>query len=78
MHLSLSQDTRYQLLKARPAQRSSWVGYALSYHLIKDYTMALKVMEEYRKTQVPGQTVSSLQYIYSRTSGEGHSRIASL
>ena len=45
------QDTRYQLLKVRPAQRSSWVGYALSYHLLRDYDMALKVMVEYRKTQ---------------------------
>lgn len=44
-------DTRYQLLKVRPAQRSSWVGYAISYHLLKDYSMALKVMAEYRTTQ---------------------------
>jgi peptide alpha-N-acetyltransferase len=44
-------DTRYQLLKVRPAQRSSWVGYALAYHMKKDYDMALKVMAEYRKTQ---------------------------
>jgi tetratricopeptide (TPR) repeat protein len=55
-------DTRYQLLKARPAQRSSWVGYALSYHLIKDYTMSLKVMEEYRKTQVPGLTKPDYEF----------------
>jgi peptide alpha-N-acetyltransferase len=55
-------DTRYQLLKARPAQRSSWVGYALSYHLIKDYTMALKVMEEYRKTQIPAQSKPDYEF----------------
>ena len=54
--LSLSsQDTRYQLLKVRPAQRSSWVGYALAYHMNNDYEMALKVMGEYRKTQAPPQ-----------------------
>ncbi|XP_064405279.1 N-alpha-acetyltransferase 15, NatA auxiliary subunit-like [Halichondria panicea] len=45
-------DTRYQLLKVRPAQRTSWVGYALAYHLLKDYPMALKVVAEYRKTMV--------------------------
>ena len=50
-----SQDTRYQLLKVRPAQRSSWVGYALAYHMNNDYEMALKVMGEYRKTQAPPQ-----------------------
>jgi peptide alpha-N-acetyltransferase len=55
-------DTRYQLLKARPAQRSSWVGYALSYHLLRDYPMALKVMEEYRKTQVPGQSKPDYEF----------------
>ena len=49
--LPFPQDTRYQLLKVRPAQRSSWVGYAISYHLLKDYSMALKVMAEYRTTQ---------------------------
>jgi len=47
----LFQDTRYQLLVLRPAQRASWIGYAMAYHLLKDYDMALKVLEEYRKTQ---------------------------
>ncbi|XP_064636632.1 N-alpha-acetyltransferase 15, NatA auxiliary subunit-like [Lineus longissimus] len=44
-------DTRYQLLVLRPGQRASWIGYAMSYHLLKDYDMAIKVLEEYRKTQ---------------------------
>jgi peptide alpha-N-acetyltransferase len=35
----------------RPGQRASWIGYAMSYHLLKDYDMAMKVLEEYRKTQ---------------------------
>ena len=50
----LLQDTRYQLLRVRPAQRSSWVGYSLSYLLLKDYVMAAKVISEYRKTTAPG------------------------
>ena len=45
------QDTRYQLLVLRPAQRASWIGYAMAYHLLADHDMALKVLEEYRKTQ---------------------------
>ena len=44
------QDARYNLLKLRPSQQSSWVGYALAYYLLKDYDMALKVISEYRKT----------------------------
>ena len=38
------------LLKLRPAQRGSWVGYAVAYHMLADYHMAIKVMGEYRKT----------------------------
>ena len=45
-------DTRYQLLVLKPAQRASWIGYAMSFHLLKDYEMALKVVEEFRKTQL--------------------------
>ena len=51
MIMIYSQDTRYQLLKTRPAQQSSWVGYAISFHLMEDYEMALKVMAEYRNAQ---------------------------
>lgn len=48
---SLSQETRYQLLQLRPAQRASWIGYAIAYHLLEDYEMAAKIVEEFRKTQ---------------------------
>lgn len=44
-------DTRYQLFMLRPTQRASWIGYAMAYHLLKDYDMALKILEEFRKTQ---------------------------
>ncbi|OWF46600.1 N-alpha-acetyltransferase 15, NatA auxiliary subunit-like [Mizuhopecten yessoensis] len=46
-------DTRYQLLVLRPGQRASWIGYAMSYHLLKDYDMAFSIIEEFRKTQMP-------------------------
>ncbi|KAK3099145.1 hypothetical protein FSP39_000123, partial [Pinctada imbricata] len=46
-------DTRYQLLVLRPGQRASWIGYAMSYHLLGDYDMALNILEEFRKTQMP-------------------------
>ncbi|XP_068924748.1 N-alpha-acetyltransferase 16, NatA auxiliary subunit isoform X3 [Petaurus breviceps papuanus] len=45
------EETRYQLLQLRPTQRASWIGYAIAYHLLKDYDMALKLLEEFRKTQ---------------------------
>lgn len=44
-------ETRYQLLKLRPGQRASWIGYAISYHLLKDHNMAFTILEEFRKTQ---------------------------
>lgn len=47
----LGQETRYQLLQLRPAQRASWIGYAVAYHLLEDYEMAAKIVEEFRKTQ---------------------------
>ena len=45
------QETRYQLFQLRPTQRASWIGFAMSYHLLHDYDMALKILEEFRKTQ---------------------------
>lgn len=50
-HLPLYQETRYQLLRLRPGQRASWIGYAISYHLLKDYDMAFTILEDFRKTQ---------------------------
>ncbi|XP_035680936.1 N-alpha-acetyltransferase 15, NatA auxiliary subunit-like isoform X3 [Branchiostoma floridae] len=54
-------DTRLQLLQLRPAQRASWIGYAIAYHLLKDYDMALKILEEFRKTQA----VKTVEYEHS-------------
>ena len=44
-------DTRHQLFQLRPTQRASWIGFAMSYHLLEDFEMALKILEEFRKTQ---------------------------
>ncbi|XP_066937561.1 N-alpha-acetyltransferase 15, NatA auxiliary subunit isoform X2 [Macrobrachium rosenbergii] len=43
-------DTRYKLFELRPTQRASWIGYAMSFHLLKDYDTALRILEEFRKT----------------------------
>ena len=45
------QETRFQLFKLRPSQRASWIGVAMSYHLLSDYEKALSILEEFRKTQ---------------------------
>jgi len=58
----MCQETRYQLLVLRPAQKASWIGYAMAYHLLKDYDMALKILEEYRKTQMV--CVASLTFLH--------------
>lgn len=46
-------ETRYQLLVLRPGQRASWIGYAMAFHLLKEYDMALKIIEAFRNTQTP-------------------------
>ena len=54
------QETRYQLLVLRPGQRASWIGYAMSFHLLKEYDMALKIIEAFRNTQ----TVRKLNLLF--------------
>ena len=44
-------ETRHQLFQLRPTQRASWIGFAMSYHLLEEHEMALKILEEFRKTQ---------------------------
>lgn len=44
-------DTRYQLFMLRPAQRVSWLGFATSYHLLKNHELAIKILDEFRKSQ---------------------------
>ncbi|XP_043268220.1 N-alpha-acetyltransferase 15, NatA auxiliary subunit [Venturia canescens] len=41
-------DTRYQLFMLRPTQRASWIGFAISYHLLRDYETALKILDTFR------------------------------
>ncbi|XP_071862759.1 N-alpha-acetyltransferase 15/16 [Bombus fervidus] len=43
-------DTRYQLFMLRPTQRASWIGFAISYHLLKDYETALKILDTFRNS----------------------------
>ena len=65
-HVLNIQETRYQLFQLRPTQRASWIGFAMSYHLLNDYDMALKILEEFRKTQ---QVI--IDNVFGRTWAEG-------
>ena len=44
------EDTRRRLLTVRPNQRNSWIGFALSYHLLKNYSTAISVLDTYQET----------------------------
>ncbi|CAG9856558.1 unnamed protein product [Phyllotreta striolata] len=44
-------DTRYQLLMLRPTQRASWIGYAMSFHLLEEYKNALNILETFLEQQ---------------------------
>ncbi|XP_026490356.1 N-alpha-acetyltransferase 15, NatA auxiliary subunit [Vanessa tameamea] len=47
-------DTRYQLFMLRPTQRTSWIGFAMSYHLLGDYEMANSIIDAFRTNQMKG------------------------
>lgn len=44
-------ETRYQLLMLRPTQRASWIGYAMSYHLLEDYKNAKTILQTFLDQQ---------------------------
>ncbi|CAL8086470.1 unnamed protein product [Calicophoron daubneyi] len=56
-------ETRYKLLMLRPSQRASWIGYALTHHLLGNYDTALTILGEFQKGQsdtAPGYESSEL------------------
>lgn len=44
------EDTRRTLLGVKPSQRNNWIGFALAFHLLRNYTMAASVLDTYRDT----------------------------
>ncbi|EDV46699.1 N-alpha-acetyltransferase 16, NatA auxiliary subunit [Drosophila erecta] len=44
-------ETRYHLFMLRPSQHASWIGFAMSYHLLRDYDMANSILEEFSQSQ---------------------------
>lgn len=54
-------ETRHQLFKLRPSQHASWIGFAMSYHLLNDFDTAFEIMETFRTSQ----TVESYDYKHS-------------
>ncbi|KJH48805.1 tetratricopeptide repeat protein [Dictyocaulus viviparus] len=46
-------ESRYHLLRLRPTQRVSWIGYATAYHLLKDYEKALHILSEFLQNNKP-------------------------
>uniref|UniRef100_A0A8D8J2U1 N-alpha-acetyltransferase 16, NatA auxiliary subunit n=1 Tax=Culex pipiens TaxID=7175 RepID=A0A8D8J2U1_CULPI len=54
-------ETRHQLFKLRPSQHASWIGFAMSYHLLGDYDTANNILETFRASQ----TVETYDYKHS-------------
>ncbi|GMR42268.1 hypothetical protein PMAYCL1PPCAC_12463, partial [Pristionchus mayeri] len=44
---------RYELLRLRPSQRISWIGYATAYHLVGNYEHALNIVNDYLNNNEP-------------------------
>eukprot|EP01134_Creolimax_fragrantissima_P003898 CFRG3898T1 len=49
-------DTRYQLVQLRSQARVSWIGLAMSYHMLKDYKMARDILQVYADTLKKSET----------------------
>ncbi|GAB0093410.1 Glycerol-3-phosphate dehydrogenase [Sergentomyia squamirostris] len=49
-------ETRSQLFQLRPSQHASWIGFAMSYHLLGDFEMANSVLETLLQSQTPIDT----------------------
>lgn len=41
-------ETRHQLFKLRPSQHASWIGFAMSYHLLNEHDIACSILETFR------------------------------
>lgn len=54
-------DTRYQLFILRPTQRTSWIGFAMSYHLLEEYEMANSILDAF----ITNQTKEQYDYEHS-------------
>lgn len=44
-------ETRHHLFKLRPSQQASWIGFAMSYHLLGDFETADSILETFRQSQ---------------------------
>lgn len=44
------EETRRKLLTVRPNQRNNWIGFALSYHFLGNFTSAVSVLDTYQDT----------------------------
>ena len=45
------QETRHQLFRLRPSQHASWIGFAMSYHLLGDFETANSILDTFRQSQ---------------------------
>lgn len=49
----------------RPTQRASWIGFAISYHLLKDYETALKILDTFRNSPMVCISILYIFYCFS-------------
>lgn len=49
-------ETRHQLFKLRPSQHASWIGFAMSYHLLGDFETANSILDTFRQSQQLNET----------------------
>ncbi|KAI6186735.1 hypothetical protein M3Y98_00164700 [Aphelenchoides besseyi] len=50
-------DSRYQLLALRPGTKAHWVAYANACHMLGDYEMAIKIIDDFIKNNTQNKAV---------------------
>lgn len=48
----------------RPTQRASWIGYAMSFHLLEDYKNALSILETFLDQQQVSSVTSFVLLLF--------------
>lgn len=60
-------ETRHRLFKLRPSQHASWIGFAMSYHLLGDLEMANSILDAFNQSQTTVVCIHhcSATYVYN-------------
>ena len=62
--LSAFKETRYTLLRLRPSHRVNWIAYAIAHHLLKEYDVAIKLLDQLRIMDTVSESCTDDLYLF--------------